>query len=80
MSRVNDIVPPDATEDELRIIYGDNADAVIAFKRFLALPQEDDAEGRRVFLTPPHWMAYAKNEITSAEALRLDDEWKKTHP
>lgn len=69
MRRVNDIVPTDATEAQLRTLYGPDATAIIAMRRFLRLPKNEDGK----LLTPRHWHAWALDHITSEEALLLDD-------
>jgi hypothetical protein len=62
-------VVPNVAESSLRTIYSADADEIIAFKRFLALPH--DEQGR--VLCPPHWLRYAKGEISGREAIEADD-------
>lgn len=67
VNRPPDIVP-DVPEEKLREVYGPDADVVIAFKRFLRV-----AGPVRPFELPLHWYAYARGDLTSAEAIAADD-------
>lgn len=70
---VPDIVPISLPDDELRDLYGADADAIIAFRRFLALPRNETGQ----VLCPPHWHEWATGKIDAAEALRRDQEDKQ---
>lgn len=67
-SRFPDVVP-DVDEPTLREIYGSNADAVIAFGRFLRLPRDE----RGCVVCPDHWHAWATGNLTAREVLAIDD-------
>lgn len=61
-------VVPDVDENTLREIYGVDADHVIAFKRFLACPKNEDGKT----LVSPEMYRWATGKITAAELLGAD--------
>jgi hypothetical protein len=80
MRRVNDVVPPDASPEQLRAAYGDEtADQIVAFLRFLELPQVE-RDGKQVKVVPDDsqrrvWLLYMHGRISGPRLLRAL-EWR----
>jgi len=78
------VIPKDATEADIRRLYGDDSVEINAFRRFLSLvarsPVEESPGGHITRLpedafTRQHVLDYAFGRITGAEFLnRLDEE------
>ena len=68
---MSDIVPSDATDEQLRAIYGDDAAEIIAFRRFLKAAGEYRPKGEPIEVSKD-MLAYAKGEISGAELLRRE--------
>ena len=70
MMRVDlpDVVDAEWTDEHIREVYGDDSVQILAFRRFLALPRND--EGRVV--CPQHWYDWGMGRISAADVLLLD--------
>lgn len=63
------VIPKDATDAQLREAFGADADAIIAFRRFLACPKDDD--GRTLVDEDMH--AWATGKISAKELLERQE-------
>lgn len=67
-----DVAPRGLTEAELRERYGDDTDRILAHRRFLQVLDSAPTVQGGFKKVGELWFAYAKGEISAAEALRRD--------